>query len=282
MKKQLIHFIRLVNFEFERMIKFLFGIIAIVIVSNLIGSIIVPLSYMSEARETMSLESLNVTQFLEMYPSFSISTVTNSLWIYGPLALGISGFLFYSIYIWYREWLGKNTFVYRLLMLPIPRIFIFFSKLFTVFIGIFSLLSIQYVMIRLFYFISPSLVSSDLYKQVDVSEVISSHRAFAFLFPESFGLFAGLYSIGLVFLLVLFTGILLERSFRITGFIYGIVYAVISLVLIVLPSFIPTIFKNQYILYPSEILLLIIAAAIIVSVVSIFLSKYLLEKKITV
>ena len=36
--------------------------------------------------------------------------------------------MIYVFFIWYRDWLGKYTFAYRLLMLPTTRINIYFAK----------------------------------------------------------------------------------------------------------------------------------------------------------
>ena len=36
--------------------------------------------------------------------------------------------IIYVFFIWYRDWLGKNTFIYRLLMLPTARIQCLFGK----------------------------------------------------------------------------------------------------------------------------------------------------------
>ena len=40
------------------------------------------------------------------------------MWFLGPIALCIAALIIYVFFIWYRDWLGKNTFAYRLLMLP--------------------------------------------------------------------------------------------------------------------------------------------------------------------
>ena len=78
MKKHLKHFIRLVNFEFERMFKFLASIMAIVVISNLVGFVVVPLSYMSSANEMMQRESWTVQQFIDNNELFSIYNVFRS------------------------------------------------------------------------------------------------------------------------------------------------------------------------------------------------------------
>lgn len=281
MKKQLKHFIRLVNFEFERMFKFLASIMAIVVISNLVGFIVVPLSYMSNANETMQRESWTVQQFIENNEYFSIYNVFRSFWMTGPIALGVIGLLLFSIFIWYREWFGKNTFVYRLLMLPVPRMQIYFSKLLVILVGIFSLLSIQLIMLWIGNQIVPNMVSSDLYQELGVAELING-SALSFMIHDNIYEFSAIYGAGIVVLLVLFTAILLERSFRIKGLIFSFIYCIVALAIIISPLLIPFVAQNDYILFTSEQVGLHAGMIVIVGVSSIFTSRYLLKHKITV
>ncbi|SFK18839.1 hypothetical protein SAMN04488569_101439 [Marinilactibacillus piezotolerans] len=282
MKKQLQYFIRLVNFEFERMYKFLLGIMIILILSNFAGYIIGPLNYVSKANETMKLESLSTTQYIETYGSFSLETLTRSLWILGPIALGIIGFLFYSIFIWYREWLGKNTFIYRLLMLPTSRMHIYFAKLLIIFVGIFSLLSLQIISLWIGSFIISSLTPPEFFSAMTVSEVVRTGIIFPMILPNTLEVFLGIYSLGLVAISVLFTIILLERSYRIKGFPLGIFYALASIGFIISPNLVSLIAKNNYILFNSELIIIVVIFALIVGLVSLLISRYLLKNKITV
>lgn len=281
MKKHLKHFIRLVNFEFERMFKFLASIMAIVVISNLVGFVVVPLSYMSSANEMMQRESWTVQQFIDNNELFSIYNVFRSFWMTGPIALGAIGLLLFSIFIWYREWFGKNTFVYRLLMLPVPRMQIYFSKLLVILVGIFSLLSIQLIMLWIGNQIIPNFVSNDLYQELGVAELLSS-SALSFLIHNNIYEFLSIYGVGIVALLVLFTAILPERSFRVKGLIFGFIYCVITLATIISPLLIPIIAQNRYILFTSEQVALHAVMIVIVGVTSIFISRYLLKHKITV
>lgn len=281
MKNHLKHFIRLVNFEFERMFKFLASIMAIVVISNLVGFIVVPLSYMSNANETMQIESWTVQQFIENNEMFSIYNVFRSFWMTGPIALGVIGLLLFSIFIWYREWLGKNTFIYRLLMLPVPRMQIYFSKLLVILIGIFSLVSLQLIMLWIGNQIIPNLVSNDLYQELGVTELIN-RSALSFMIYNNIYAFLASYGAGIVALLVLFTAILLERSFRIKGFIIGFIYCIVALAITISPLLIPIIAQNRYILFTSEQVGLHAVMIVIVGISSIFTSRYLLKHKITV
>lgn len=282
MNQSLKHFIRLVNFEFERMYKFLFTIMGILVVANLAGYVLLPLQYMNNARETMRVDSLTVAQFLENNDPFSMYPVSISLWILGPIALGIIGFLFYSIFIWYREWFGKNTFIYRLLMIPISRMQIFFAKFLMIFIGVFSLLALQIISLWIGEMIVSSLVSSEFYASYNLLEILQLNYILETIFPANWEVFLGSYVIGFVAILVLFTVILFERSYRIKGLIMGIGYAIACLLFVISPNLIPYLVKNHHILFASEILLLIFGLTLIVGAISILISRFLLKHKITV
>lgn len=282
MKKKLKDLLKLTNFEFERMSKFIFGLMGFVLVINLAGYLYVPFRYMSKVNQFMTSNSASLEQAVESFEIFSFAGMLNTFWIAGPIAVGISGLLFYAVFTWYREWLGKNTFAYRLLTLPIARMNIYFSKLMTIFIGIFSLLATQMLSFAIGYPIVSMIIKRPLLSDLSLLEAVNTNVTFQFLFPFRPWFFLAINGIGLVFLMVLFTFILMERSYGIKGIIMGVVYAAISFMTVLFPFSIPNIFRNYYILYESEMILIGIIAFTIVGMISIFVSSHLLNKKITV
>lgn len=282
MKKSIEDLLKLTNFELQRMSKFLFGLIGFTLVSDFIGYFYVPIRFMSRINKFIAENSASVDEALDMFGTFSFFNMTNTLWIVGPIALGISGMLFYSIFTWYREWFGKNTFAYRLLILPVERMTIFFSKLITIFIAIFALLSTQMVSLAIGYPIVSMIIDSDFFHSLSLMESIHMNMSFHYLFPINPLAFLGIIGIGLVLLLVLFTIILMERSFGIKGIIMGVFYGGTALALIIFPAFIPNLLKNYYILYSSESILIEVFIFTVIGLISIFTSRYLINKKITV
>ncbi|MDN6196207.1 MAG: hypothetical protein L0I93_06940, partial [Atopostipes suicloacalis] len=252
MKNNLKDFIQLTNFEFERMSKFLFGLMGFTLITNLIAYIYLPFQYMRNVNEYMTSNSATIKEALEIFPLFSFYDLTNSLWIIGPILIGISGLLFYAVFTWYREWLGKNTFAYRLFMLPISRMTIFFSKLVNIFIGIFALIASQMISLGMGYPIVAMIVDQDFLSNLSLIESVRMNMGFHYFLPFQPSFFLAVNGAGLVFLILLFTFILLERSFGIKGIIFGIVYAIFSVLIILFPLFISNLFKNYYILFESE------------------------------
>ena len=95
-------------------------------------------------------------------------------------------------------------------------------------------------------------------------------------------MFLAINGIGLVLLILLFTFILMERSFGLKGIILGIFYTALSLLVILFPLFIPEILQNYYILYQSETAILEVIVFTLVGMVSLATSRYLIKNKITV
>lgn len=282
MKQTFQSFIKLTSFEFDRVFKFLVTLMGITVISNLIGFIWIPLKYRNGANQAMVEENLTTQQILEHFGQFTFDTVTNSFWILGPIALGIIGFGFYSFFIWYREWFGKNTFAYRLLMLPVSRMQVFFSKLAIIFVGIFSLVAIQLIVLYIGYHIGSAIIPNEFMASTSFLSMLSSQITFYYVLPIQASNFFVNIGVGIAMLLVLFTIILIERCYSIKGIVMGIAYGVTSLFIAILPFAIGDIFNNYYILYDSEMVILVSLMLIIISAVSITLSRYLINNKITV
>lgn len=282
MKKSLKDLWKLTNFEFERMSKFLYALMGFTLVSNFIAYILLPVRFMNRVNEFLAGNMASIEQTRSMFGTFSFYTITNSLWIVGPIIVGITGLLLYSFFTWYREWFGKNTFAYRLLLLPTARMNIFFAKLITIFTGIFSLIATQMLSLAIGYPIVSMIVDSDFLANIRLIEALNMNLTFHYIFPMNTWMFLAVNGIGLVLLLVLFSVILMERSFGWRGIIMGIVYASSSLILILFPFAIPRLAQNYYILYSSETVLIEVVLFALVGLLSILISRYLINHKITV
>jgi len=282
MKKSLHTLLKLTNFEMERLSKFLFTLMGLTLLFNLVGYIYTPMQHMGKINEYITQNSATTQQALDAFGRFSFYDVTQTLWIAGPIAIGVSGLLLYSIFIWYREWFGKNTFAYRLLMLPVSRMTLYFSKLITVFIGIFTLIATQMLSLFIGHPIVSAIIESAYFNDIGLIASIQMNPLFLYLFPLDFSYFLMVNGVGIVVLLVLFTVILMERSYSFKGIAMGILYGIAALSLVLFPLFLPNLLNNQYILYDSELMIIIILLTIIVGVLSIFTSRHLINKKITV
>lgn len=220
------NYLKLVNFEISRFFKLYLILIGLTIVCQLIGVIRVSKGYMDLAKKAMDKNQLSVSQFIEQYGAFSFQRFVYSEWFLLSIYIGIAMLMIYVFIIWYRDWLGKSSFIYRLLMLPTERITIYFAKLTAIMLLLFGLITLQLLLVRIEIQIVNSIVPADFRTY---SYGFSNMDIFVLLYPNTFTEFLLIYGIGLIFVAVLFTAILFERSYRLRGIFFAIVYGVLSL-----------------------------------------------------
>ncbi|WP_068676287.1 hypothetical protein [Oceanobacillus sp. Castelsardo] len=279
------NYVKLVDFELKRFMKIYLTLIGIVIISQIVGVIVESNQFMDMANREMFEGSMSLTQFLEMYWPLTMSRILISGWFILPVGLSAAALIFYCFFIWYRDWFGKNTFIYRLLMLPTARINILLAKASAIFLMVLGLVSIQLILLPIENIIFQTIVPLDLRVDMTIREVINSSNGFAslqMLLPNSLVQFFAHYGIGFMTVFTLFTAILFERSYRIKGIIFGVVYCIIALVIFLLPSSLEMVFSEFGYFYPEELFIIEVILGIIVTGISIWVSHYLLNRKVTV
>ena len=273
------NFIKLLNFELGRFYKIYLVLVIITITSQLIGTVVVTYHFMETFEMVTRVEGLTVDEFHLHYGAISLHQLIYSGWFNFPIMLAIGALIFYCFLIWYRDWFGKNTFIYRLLMLPTARLNIYLSKAIAIFLMVLGLVALQIVLIKIEGSILKWMVPANLRVDLTVMEFIESTIGayyFGVIIPLDFIQFLIHYGMGFMLVFVLFTAILFERSYRLKGIFYGIIYATVSVGLIYLP------FLIGIDLYPEEYFFLELSLGLLVTGVSIWLANYLLNKKITV
>lgn len=275
------NFMKLLNFELDRFIKIYGSLIAIVITSQIVGVIVLSRKYVSLSREAIYDQGMSQSEFLEMYDPFSFIDVIGSPWFMGPIALSAAGLIFYSFLIWYRDWFGKNTFIYRLLMLPTNRLNIFLAKILSIMLMVFGLISIQLGLLVIESKILKWIVPKTFRLDFNIPDIIMHSNYLQILIPQTFTEFILYYGLGFIAVSTLFTGILFERSYRLKGVILGAVYAAIVSGLLVLPLFIEEMILGGY-FYMIEVIMIEIVLGIIIIAMSLWISNYLLKNKVTV
>lgn len=274
------NYVKLVNFELKRFMK-LFAVLAVLIsVIQLAVAALSAYHHKTNAEETMRIDGLSLDEYLTMYGNalYSMMTYVNDGGFQMSVVIGGVVMVIYVFFIWYRDWLGKSAFMYRLLMLPSARIYIFLAKLTTIAIFTALLISLQKGLLIVSETIISSIVPAELfYKENDI--ILYSYNLITLLFPQSVLEFAFLYGGGIAVVAVLFTAILCERSFGLLGIVYGIVYGIICFGLLVIPFYVDSATNK---LFPNELCLFVIGMSAIVLSLSIIVSNYLLKRKITV
>lgn len=273
-------YFKLVNMEINRFSKILFGLIIGVFIIQVTGLIISANSYMNEANKSL-MNGVSKEIFIEEHGFFAMPNYMSSTWFNAPIALCAGAIFLYIFLIWYRDWTGKNTFIYRLLMIPTSRLTIYFSKLTALMLLIFLLVSVQLSFIPIESKILEWFISADYLKEMSTLDIMKKSLYRIFL-PLTFTEFILWYGAIFIALSLLFSAILLERSFKWKGIILTIMYGVVVVVAFVLPiSLIKWLGKADY-FYTSELIMIESIVGIVIGVISILLSRYLLNKKITV
>ncbi|REE92973.1 hypothetical protein A8990_10257 [Paenibacillus taihuensis] len=205
-----------------------------------------------------------------------------NLWFLAPIALSIGALSLYIFFIWYREWTGKNMFIYRLLMLPTERRNMYLAKLSAILLFVLGLVSFQILILPLLQSLYQSVIDPVLRGDAEsMMTIVQSHSLLRILIPSNFTEFVLWYGGGAVFVIVLFTAILLERSYRLKGIVAGLIYIGIAILLMAAPYLITNRDNYDY-LYPSELFTIEFVIAILIGAMSLLISFILINKKISV
>ncbi|WP_077324264.1 hypothetical protein [Virgibacillus siamensis] len=274
-------FVKLVNFELGRFMKIYLVLIGITIIAQVAGVFVTANAYMSRANQVIYEELVPKSQFLEQYGMMSFTDYARSIWFLGPVAMCAVTLAIYIFFIWYRDWIGKNTFAYRLLMLPTARLNVYLSKALAIFLMVLGLISIQLLLLPLESAALTWVVPDDFRADMTIEQIVNGLRFLPILYPQTFIEFILYYGMGFMVVSVLFTAILFERSYKWKGILIGALYSVLSAAVFLSP-FLLMIFLQQEYLYPIEWLIVEIALGIIVTVAAIWLGNILLKKKVTV
>lgn len=199
-----------------------------------------------------------------------------------PILLSIGVCAIYVFLIWYRDWFGRNTFIYRLLTLPTARRHIYFSKGTAILMFILVLVSFQLALLPVQELIFNLIVPSDIRDPSYLSNIIYANRALPLLVPWHLDIFLVYYGLGMIAVMAIFTAILIERSYRRVGIIYALFYLGICLCALLFPLFGLGLNDVNGYLYTNEIYGIELVMCVIVLSVSVWLGCRLLSKKITV
>ena len=188
--------------------------------------------------------------------------------------------MIYVFFIWYRDWFGKNTFSYRLLMLPTARIHVYLAKATAILIYVLGLVALQLLLFPVESQVLQWMVPSEFRTDLSVNQITSLHDL-RILFPNTSIEFVLYYGGGMVAVFLVFTAILFERSFRIKGIIFGFLYCAASLLVFFAPLLVNEFMLNNY-FYPMELFFLELVAGLLVLACAIWIGHFLLRNKIRV
>lgn len=275
-------FLKIVNFEMNRFMKIYLVLILLTIVLQFTAVIVKCLSYMKQANSAIYEQSVTKAQFIADNGLLRFNEISGSMWFIAPIAISATVLIGYVFLIWYRDWFAKNTFIYRLLMLPTSRLNVYFSKAAAILLFVLGLIALEIILLPIEILLFDKMVPSDFRLDLPIPDVISSYSLLSTILPGTFIQFILYYAMGFMLVLTLFTGILFERSFGWKGIPLAVLYAALSFLLFISPFIFMAVFNSNSLLYPNEFLLLEIILGLLVIIMAIFVSRFLLMKKITV
>ncbi|PKR79341.1 hypothetical protein CEY16_06255 [Halalkalibacillus sediminis] len=275
------NFLKLTNFEFNRFSKLLGGLLLFVFAMQMLGTFMKSREYLSRKDEMMINGGATAQDFILSEGTMSFQRISQSLWFNAPILICVAAVLFYIFFIWYREWFGKNTFVYRLMTLPTSRMNIFFSKMMTILIITWTFIVAQIGFILVGKWFMTLLIPREFISERTLSSIINSNAELMIIYPATLTEWFLIYGLGITVVSVLFTVVLFERCLRIKGAIVGVIYSALALLIMLLPIILQDLVLDGY-FYTSEILMLLILAGVIVFSLSAVTSSFLLNRKIRV
>lgn len=270
-------FLRLLNFEFNRFFKF-YGVGLIII---FIGQLAVFLNRVMtlnhELQVAIKQTGNNASEISQLLNTpFSMHNFLLSF-PYRFLTYSILIIMFfYLFFTWYRDWLGKNTFIYRLLMLPVNRMQLFWSKSLVFLIGGFAYIAFQYMVVTLFQQIAVWMTPKEYMTVLPAHVIMQKCYGYGGFPPSDPWLVFIIIGLCFVLLTHFFAAILMERAYRLKGLIAAIIY----LPLIISFQIILYILNVQLLL--SELLLYTAVLSVLSWVISLGIIHYLLKSKVTV
>lgn len=274
-------YLKLVNFELNRFRKIYVTLILLILLSQIAAVLLLTKGYLNDVYKTIKLENLTEKAYVLEYGGNVFSPITGSLFFLGPIALSAGALIFYIFLIWYRDWFGKNTFAYRLLMLPTSRMSVYLSKAAAIFLMVLGLVAFQLMILPLENMIYEWMIPKTfLNYSMTIDSIINSNPLLRIIIPGTFSGFLINYGIGLMIMLILFAIILFERSYRIKGIIMGILYAAAVTAVFVTPLMAMD-FEVIY-LYPGELFGVLLILGILIIGFTLWVSRWLIIKKITV
>jgi hypothetical protein len=275
-------FFKLFHYELHRFRWIYSALLLVTLLSQFIGLYLFVRNYINMADERMVRESLSRSGYAAKYGILDFTQFSSSsLWFMAPIALCVVTLLLYVFLIWYRDWVGKNMFIYRLLMLPTSRRNIYLAKASVILCLVVALIAFQLLVLSLQNMMFNMLVPSEFRGLTSVAEIVRGNPVLRILIPNTFLEFVIYYAAGVIGVVIVFTGILIERSYRLKGLIGGILYSITVAVIFLSPIIISETWLINYI-YPVELLVIEAVTGITIFCVSLWISFFLLNKKVTV
>ena len=268
----------LYDMEFKRIYKIYFTLIGVLFASN-IGATLYNIFFrvkrmIDNEGNPITMHTLKGSEGLEYINTYIVGDLGSMTKM--AMAFAVLLCLLYSLVIWYRDYFSKSKTIATLLMLPQKRFNIYISKFLTVIMMIFGIIASQF----LFWFIDLVIIKIilnvntegflNVFKTMLVQQNMISNLVFNqpidFMMVDILGV--------IIAVTVLFTGVIIERSFRKIGVVLGSIYVVASIGIYIYVTV-------SYCIYSDILLKAHLLYYILMFIVSILISINLLNKRVS-
>ena len=268
----------LYDMEFKRIYKIYFTLIGLLFTSN-IGATLYKIFFITRRTvdnegNLITMHTLKSSEGLEYINTYIVGDLGSMTKM--AMAFAVLLCLLYSLVIWYRDYFSKSKTIATLLMLPQKRFNIYISKFLTVIMMIFGIIASQF----LFWFIDLVIIKIilnvntegflNVFKTMLVQQNMISNLVFNqpidFMMVDILGV--------IIAVTVLFTGVIIERSFRKIGVVLGSIYVVASIGIYIYVTV-------SYCTYSDILLKAHLLYYILMFIVSILISINLLNKRVS-
>ncbi|WP_042273527.1 hypothetical protein [Faecalimicrobium dakarense] len=267
----------LYNMEFKRIYKLYFGLIVVLFLGNIVSiglGIYDTMRHMN--RNQMIPVDFNIfkTYINEDYvKGFAIDQIH----VFSSVVLGIAvlSCLIYALVIWYRDYYSRSKTICALLTLPQKRFNIYLAKLLTILVMIYGIIVSQV----LFWYIDTIILKIITVANIDgftniFSNMMNNNSGLNLIPPYIIDfLMINIFGV-LLSVVVIFTGVLIERSYKRKGIVFGILYIFLSLIVY-------GYLLIKYVSYSDQALQISLIYYIALFVLSIFISYKLINSKIS-
>nr|WP_294573236.1 hypothetical protein [uncultured Romboutsia sp.] len=268
----------LYDMEFKRIYKIYFTLIGLLFTSN-IGATLYKIFFITRRTvdnegNLITMHTLKSSEGLEYINTYIVGDLGSMTKM--AMAFAVLLCLLYSLVIWYRDYFSKSKTIATLLMLPQKRFNIYISKFLTVIMMIFGIIASQF----LFWFIDLFIikiilnVNAEGFLNVFQTMLIRQNRFWNLVFNQPID-FVMIDVLGVILAVtVLFTGVMIERSFRKVGAVLGAIYVVASIVLYIYVT-------TSYGIYSDILLKVHLLYYLVMFIVSTLISINLLNKRVS-
>lgn len=271
--------LNLYNIELKRIYKWYLGFIGLFLTGNIllfirsINAVVCEVARNTKSKPNINLMKLN--QSNTIWYEFEFSNLLNSMNLL--LGLAVIFCLMYALVIWYRDFIGRDKIAYTLFMLPYNKFNIYIAKAITVIIMIYGVILTQIVASLIGFSIIKVLSNFNNQEFKSFIDYFITERRMISLIQPYFTDFIMINVLGVILaVVVIFTGVMIQKSFKIPGIILACVYIFGSIYLFFITIFILRAhFTDQYLMIHGIYYLILFT-------VSISISYVLLNKKVYV